>query len=198
MGVRLDCVRRSQNTTCNPGELAWPAPGAQLRGLVGDGAERVIDARCPDNYLYVGLLALLFPRAVFIHCRRGRRDVAVSWWMTDFRSRRGTHAFKYIASRFEQYRRLMAHWQQVLPVTIHEVDYEDTVNDLEGTARRLLSACGQEWDPACLEFHRTQRPVRTASVTQVRQPIYKRSVARWKNYERELAELFAALPQEEA
>jgi hypothetical protein len=79
-------------------------------------------------------------------------------------------------------------------VTVHEVDYEDTVTDLEGTARRLLAACEQEWDPACLQFHRTQRPVRTASVTQVRQPVYTRSVARWKNYEHELGELFAALP----
>jgi hypothetical protein len=71
------------------------------------------------------------------------------------------------------------------------------VSDLEGTARRLLAACGQEWDPACLEFHRTQRPVRTASVTQVRQPVYRRSVARWKNYEHDLANLFAALPADE-
>jgi hypothetical protein len=82
----------------------------------------------------------------------------------------------------------------VLPVTIHEVHYEDTVTDLEGVARRLLSACKQEWDPVCLEFHRTQRPIRTASVSQVRQPVYRRSLARWKNYEHELSELFAALP----
>ena len=86
----------------------------------------------------------------------------------------------------------MDHWRAVLPVPIHEVDYEETVADLEGVARRLLAACGLEWDPACLEFHRTSRPVRTASVTQVRQPVYKHSVARWKNYERELADLFAA------
>ena len=91
----------------------------------------------------------------------------------------------------------MDHWRAVLPVPIHEVDYEETVADLEGVARRLLAACGLEWEPACLEFHRTERPVRTASVAQVRQPIYKQSVARWKNYERELAELFAALPGDE-
>jgi tetratricopeptide (TPR) repeat protein len=164
-----------------------------LRALAGDAAERVVD-KMPDNYLYVGLLALLFPRAVFIHCRRGLRDGAVSCWMTDFRSLRWSNDFQHIASRFRQYRRVMNHWHSVLPVTVHEVDYEDTVTDLEGTARRLLAACEQEWDPACLEFHRTQRPVRTASVTQVRQPIYRRSLARWKNYERELGELFAALP----
>jgi tetratricopeptide (TPR) repeat protein len=164
-----------------------------LGALAGGRAERVVD-KMPDNYLYAGLLALLFPRAVFIHCKRDLRDVAVSCWMTDFRGLRWANDFHHIASRFQQYRRLVEHWRQVLPVTVHEVDYEDTVTDLEGTARRLLAACEQEWDPACLEFHRTQRPVRTASVTQVRQPVYTRSVARWKNYEREMGELFAALP----
>ncbi len=114
--------------------------------------------------------------------------------MTDFRSIRWANDPGHIASRFRQYRRLMDHWRAALPVTIQEVDYEETVADLEGIARRLLTACGQEWNPACLEFHRTQRPVRTASVAQVRQPIYTKSVARWKNYEYELAELFAALP----
>jgi hypothetical protein len=89
---------------------------------------------------------------------------------------------------------MMEHWTQVLPSPVVEVDYADTVNDLEGVARRLIAACGLEWEPACLEFHRTERPVRTASVTQVRQPVYKKSVARWKNYESELGELFAALP----
>ena len=84
----------------------------------------------------------------------------------------------------------MDHWRSVLPATIHDVDYEETVADLEGVARRLLSACGLDWHPACLEFHRTRRPVRTASMTQVRQPIYRRSVGRWKSYERELAGLF--------
>jgi hypothetical protein len=77
-----------------------------------------------------------------------------------------------------------------------EVDYEETVNDLESVARRLVAWCGLEWEPACLAFHETKRPVRTASVTQVRQPIYKKSVGRWKNYEPYLATLFAALPQE--
>jgi tetratricopeptide (TPR) repeat protein len=163
-----------------------------LETVGGTKADRIVD-KMPDNYMYVGLLAALFPRAVFIHCRRDLRDIAVSCWMTDFRSIRWANDPGHIASRFRQYRRLMVHWRAELPVTIHEVDYEETVADLEGVARRLLTACGQEWNPACLEFHSTQRPVRTASVAQVRQPIYTKSVARWKNYERELADLFAAL-----
>jgi tetratricopeptide (TPR) repeat protein len=165
----------------------------RLRALDGGRAERIVD-KMPDNYLYLGLLALLFPRATFIHCRRDLRDVAVSCWMTDFRSIRWANDPGHIAHRFREYRRLMDHWRAVLPVPVHEVDYEETVTDLEGVARRLVAACGQEWDPACLEFHRTQRLVRTASVSQVRQPIYTRSVARWKHYEHDLADLFAALP----
>ncbi len=101
---------------------------------------------------------------MFIHSRRDLRDVAVSCWITNFRSIRWANDPEHIATRFQQYRRIMDHWKEVLPVPIHEVDYEETVSDLEGVARRLIAACGLEWEPACLEFHRTERPVRTASV----------------------------------
>jgi tetratricopeptide (TPR) repeat protein len=168
----------------------------QLRQLAPDRAERVVD-KMPDNYLFVGWLATLFPDAVFIHCRRDLRDVALSCWMTDFRTLRWTNDPEHIAARFRLYRRLMGHWRAACPVRLHEVHYEDTVADLEGVARRVVDACGLEWDPACLDFHRNTRTVRTASVTQVRQPIYRTSVARWKRYERDLADLFAALPVDE-
>jgi hypothetical protein len=82
----------------------------------------------------------------------------------------------------------------VLPAPFLEVNYEETVADLPGTARRLVAACGLEWDPACLDFHRTRRVVRTASFAQVRKPVYSSSVGRYKNYRSELSELFAALP----
>ena len=156
-------------------------------------AERVVD-KMPDNYLHLGFLATLFPKATFIHCRRNLRDVAVSCWMTDFGMIGWANELEQIATRFQQYRRIMDHWRAVLPVPVHEAVYEETVADLEGVARRLVSACGLEWDPSCLEFYRTQRPIRTASVVQVRQPIYSGSVARWKNYKTALAELFAKLP----
>jgi tetratricopeptide (TPR) repeat protein len=158
--------------------------------------DRIVD-KMPDNYLYVGLLALLFPRATFIHVRRDPRDVAVSCWMTNFRSIRWADDPDCLAGRIREYRRLWAHWQAVLPVPVHEVVYEELVDDFETEARRLVSACGLEWEPACLEFHQTKRPVRTASVTQVRQPLYRRSLARWKNYEADLADLFARLPAAE-
>src|SRR5262249_21484945 len=147
----------------------------------------------PDNYLHLGLIATLFPRAKLIHCRRDLWDVAVSCWITNFRQIRWAFDPDAIASRFREYRRAMDHWPRGAPVTALGVDYEETVADLEGVARRLVAWCGLEWEPACLAFHETHRPVRTASVTQVRQPIYQRSVARWKNYENALEALFAQL-----
>jgi len=155
-------------------------------------ALRITD-KLPENYLYLGLLAVLFPKAKFIHCRRDLRDVAVSCWMTNFRWTRWTNDPEHIASRFHDYRRLMDHWRTTLPVPLLHIDYEETVADLESVARKLVSWCGLEWEPACLEFHRTQRPIHTASVTQVRQPIYTRSVGRWKNYEPALGHLFTKL-----
>jgi tetratricopeptide (TPR) repeat protein len=160
---------------------------------LGESAARVVD-KMPDNYMHLGLLALLFPNATFIHCRRDLRDIAVSCWMTNFRSIRWANSHEQIASRFTQYLRIMDHWRTVLPTPIVEVDYEQTVDDLESVGRRLVAACGLEWEPACLDFHQNRRPVRTASVTQVRQPVYRKSLARWKNYQQSLASLFAALP----
>jgi len=159
-------------------------------------ALRVAD-KMPDNYMYLGMLAVLFPKAKFIHCRRDLRDIAVSCWITNFRQIRWANDLDHIASRFQEYQRLMEHWRNTLPVPLLHVDYEETVGNLESVARRLVSWCGLEWEPACLEFHQTERPVRTASVTQVRQPIYTRSVARWKHYEPVMGSLFEKLvPQE--
>jgi tetratricopeptide (TPR) repeat protein len=163
----------------------------RLHGL-NTTALRVAD-KMPDNYMYLGMLAVLFPKAKFIHSRRDLRDIAVSCWMTNFRQIRWANDPDHIASRFRNYQRLMDHWRETLPVPLLHIDYEDTVADLESVARRLVSWCGLEWEPACLEFHQTERPVRTASVTQVRQPIYTRSVARWKHYEPALSSLFEKL-----
>jgi tetratricopeptide (TPR) repeat protein len=159
---------------------------------LGRGAPRVAD-KMTDNYIYLGLLAILFPNATFIHSRRDLHDIAVSSWMTNFRGIPWTNDPQHFAHRVQQYLRLMDRWRTVLPAPIHEVDYEETVDDLNGVARRLVAACGLDWEPACLEFHRTKRSVRTSSLAQVRQPIYKASVGRWKNYEHELGDLFSAL-----
>ena len=186
----------------NSGERGW---GEGLRrlaewhlarlGELDAHAARVAD-KMPENYLYLGLIAALFPRAKLIHCRRDLRDVAVSCWMTNFRHLRWAADPEQIIHRFHEYRRLMEHWQRVLPVPMLEVDYEETVTNLEGVARRLVDWVGLEWEPACLAFHETRRPVRTASVTQVRQPVYTRSVARWKHYEEDLGSVFEQLSRQ--
>jgi tetratricopeptide (TPR) repeat protein len=164
----------------------------RLRAL-NEPAPRVVD-KMPDNYLYLGLLVVLFPKARFIHCRRDLRDVGVSCWMTNFRHIRWANEPDHIASRFQEYTRLLDHWRRVLPVRMLEVDYEETVADLEGVARRLVAWCGLDWEPACLAFHQGKQPVRTASVSQVRQPLYSSSVGRWRHYEEALAVLFEKLP----
>ncbi len=97
---------------------------------------RVAD-KMPDNYIYLGLLAAQFPKAKFIHCRRDLRDIAVSCWMTNFSQIRWANDPEHIATRFEQYRRIMDHWRRVLPLPLLEVDYEETVADLEGVAREV-------------------------------------------------------------
>ena len=155
-------------------------------------ALRLVDKR-PENYLFLGLLASLFPRAKFIHCRRDLRDVALSCWMTPFREVRWANDQQHIASRFHHYQRLMEHWRKVLPVALLEVDYEETVTDLEGVARKLAAWCGLDWEPQCLEFYRAKRSVRTASAVQVRQPVFRTSMGRWAHYKDALASLFARL-----
>jgi tetratricopeptide (TPR) repeat protein len=163
----------------------------KLRAL-DPAALRIVD-KMPENYLALGLMATLFPRAKFIHCRRDLRDVAVSCWMTHFREIRWANDYQHIASRFRQYQRMMAHWRQALPAPLLEVDYEETVSDLENVARKLVAWCGLEWDPKCLQFHRARRPVSTASAVQVRRPLYATSVGRWRHYEQPLEPLFAAI-----
>jgi hypothetical protein len=96
----------------------------------------------------------------------------------------------HIAARINDHVRLMRHWRKVLPIPIHEVSYESFVADPETAARELVAWCGLDWDPACLNFQATRRPVRTASAAQVRQPVHSRSVGRWKHYELLLADLF--------
>lgn len=191
----LDAILRTARENLGPETASGEHGHAEEQPLlaIAPGTDRIVD-KMPDNYLYLGLLALLFPRATFIHVRRDPRDVAVSCWMTNFGSIRWANDPEHLARRIQDHQRLMAHWQAVLPVPVQEVVYERLVEDFEPEARRLVAACGLEWEPACARFHETRRPVRTASVTQVRRPLYRQALARWKHYETALADLFARLP----
>lgn len=158
------------------------------------GALRVID-KLPDNIFWVGVIAVLFPGARIILCRRDLRDVCLSCFFQNFASGMNwTYDLADLAFRARQVERLAAHWRAVLPTSmLLEVQYESLVADLEGQSRRLVSFLGLEWDPACLDFHMTERQVLTASQWQVRQPLYATSAGRWRHYRRHLAGLFEGL-----
>jgi tetratricopeptide (TPR) repeat protein len=157
-------------------------------------AERIID-KMPMNFLFVGLIYLVLPNARIIHMRRDPVDTCLSCFSTLFTDR---NLYSYdlgeLGRYYRAYTRLMDHWRRVLPRGVMlEVNYEDVIGDLEGEARRMVSYCGLEWDDDCLSFHDTERLVRTASAAQVRQPIYKSSIGRWRAYESLLAPMIEAL-----
>jgi tetratricopeptide (TPR) repeat protein len=149
-------------------------------------AAHVVD-KMPGNYFHLGLIAALWPEARIILCRRDPRDVAFSCWATFFGELRWANDLRVIAQQIIQHDRLIAHWRAVLPIPVIEVVYEELVTDFEPQARRLVESVGLAWHPDCRDFHTLSRPIRTASFGQVRQPIYSRSVGRWKHYEAALA-----------
>jgi tetratricopeptide (TPR) repeat protein len=150
------------------------------------------------NFMVAGMIHLALPQARIIHARRHPVDTCLSCFSKNFTD---DLAFTYdlgaLGRYYRGYEKLMDHWRGVLPAGVMlDVQYEDVVADLEGQARQILRHCGLEWDPRCLDFHKTQRPVRTASRVQVRQPLFASSVGRWKDYEAELAPLLAELDRE--
>lgn len=155
-------------------------------------ALHVID-KLPHNFEHIGLIKLLFPNAVIFHCRREARDIAVSNYLTDYAAKFGGMGFSYdlgwIGEQLVDHDRLMGHWHRTFPGQIMEVVYEELVEDTEGWARRMIAFLGLEWEAGVLEPEKLERPVRTASVWQVRQPVYTTSKARWKRYEAHLAAL---------
>ena len=164
----------------------------RLDELAPPAASRVVD-KMPENIELLGLIAILWPAARVIHCRRDPRDIAVSCWQTNFARLDWTNDPDHIARRLADYQRLLAHWCRVGPMPWLDVNYEDLIADVEGQARRLIRFLGLAWDPACLRFHEARRAVRTASMLQVRQPVYPHSVGRWRRYEAILRPLFQAL-----
>lgn len=156
---------------------------------VSPSADRITD-KLPFNFMHLGVIALLFPGAKVVHCRRHPLDNCLSCYFTSFADQiRFANRLDTLGRYYLDYHRLMQHWREVLPIEILDLQYEDMVDDTEGQVRALLEHCGLEWEDACLDFHRTERGVRTPSRWQVRQPIYRGSVQRWRNYEEELMPL---------
>ena len=166
-----------------------------LRKIAGPGTNSLhITDKMPHNFVNLGLIALLFPNAPIIHCKRDALDNCLSIFFQNFA---GDHPYAYdlanLGHQHKQYERLMAHWHEVLPGRIFDISYEDTIADPEFWSRQLIQHVGLQWDDACLAPHKLERTVKTASHWQVRQPIYNTSVARWKHYEQHLGPLKAAL-----
>ena len=189
-------------TTAKADELAAMYVKASAAGVPTGGRHsdenflRFTD-KLPPNFLHLGLIQLLFPKSRVIHCTRDPLDVCLSCYMTDFASgNEFSFDLSHAAHFHRQYERLMAHWKNVLDVPMLDVAYEQVVNDLEPQARRLLEFLNLPWNPACLNFHQSKRYVWTASSEQVRRPIYKSSVQRWRKYEKHLEPLRAGLGRE--
>jgi tetratricopeptide (TPR) repeat protein len=156
--------------------------------------ERVTD-KMPSNYYFVGLIHLALPGAKIIHSIRNPVDTCISCFSKLFSAEQNhTYDLAELGRYYTRYEQLMAHWHCVLPAqSILDVHYEEVVADVEGQARRIIAYCDLPWDDRCLKFHEIYRPVRTASATQVRQPIYKTAVGRWRAYEKHLGPLLKTL-----
>lgn len=156
-------------------------------------AEHITD-KMPHNFLHVGMIRLMLPNAKIIHCKRDPIDNCLSIFKQNFG---GVHKYAYdlaeLGGYHLLYQDLMEHWNKVLPGFVFELQYEDMVADQEGMTRKLLEFCGLPWDDNCLQFHKSERTVKTASYTQVRKKIYSDSVQLWKRYEQELQPLISAL-----
>lgn len=163
---------------------------------LGDGNGVVVDKMLP-NFLLLGILRLAMPRAKFIYCTRAPLDNALSIWTLLFA---GHMPWAYgqtdIARYYKSQKRLMSHWLSLFPDAIHEVNYEKTVASQEEETRKLLDFCGLPWDDRCLSFHQNEKMVKTASVLQVRKPIYGTSVGRGAKAAKYLPEFVEELEKE--
>ena len=161
-------------------------------------ALRIVD-KLPHNFEHIGLIKLLFPNAKILHLKREPRDVAMSNYFVDYAAKFGGMGFAYdlswIGEQLVDHQRLMNHWHKVFPGQILEVDYDLLVEDVDGWAHKIIDYLELPWEEGVLAFQELDRAVKTASVWQVRQPVYTTSKAKWKRYEEHLEPLEAALAE---
>lgn len=168
---------------------------AYLKGLrEAAGAAPIMTNKLPFNVLRLGLIAMMFPRARIIHCTRDPMETCLSIYLQNFAVQQTWATDLGDLGRYDRaYRTLMAHWSRCLPLRVFELGYEDLVAAPEARIAALLAFLDLPWDSRCLRFHETPRPVVTPSLWQVRQPIYTRSVGRWRRYAHHLGPLRTAL-----
>ncbi|MEQ9616725.1 MAG: sulfotransferase [Phycisphaerales bacterium] len=156
-------------------------------------AARITD-KMPDNSIRLNIVGTCLPAATIIHCLRNPVDTCLSCYFQSFGPGvRYATRLEAIGQYYCTYRRLMDLWHEILDIEIHDVRYEDLTADQESQSRRLIDAVGLAWDDACLRFYESGRATITASNQQVRQPMYRSSVARWKKYEKHLGPLIESL-----
>jgi len=155
-------------------------------------AKHIVD-KLPHNFEHIGLIKFLFPQAKIISVRRDPRDIALSNYFTHYQAQHGGMGFAYdltdIGQQLADHNLLMHHWHQVFPGELLELHYEDVVDDLEGCARKMLDYIGVAWEPNVLKFNELDRPIKTASMWQVRQPLYRTAKGKWRHYAKHLAPL---------
>ncbi len=195
-------LQRGADGILKPSEPPKPAGkyfrelgAAYVKALRGHSARaQHITDKMPDNYSEIGMIHLCLPNAVILHSVRDPVDTCLGCYKQIFGTgHETTYDLTLVGKTYVLYRRLMEHWNRVLPGRVVDVVYEKLVADPETEIRRLLAACGLPWDDACLRFHETQRSVSTASSSQVRRPIFKSAVQRWRRYEKHLGPLLDAL-----
>lgn len=202
-GERLDFNMLAQGVPGYPDAVAalgadWARANAEaILGAMRTGAPpdaRLFTNKAPGNYVFIGLIAWLFPKAKVIYCRRDPRDIGLSCFEQHFRQGLSfTYDLAAFGMAYRQHERIMAHWRSVSPIDFLEVEYEKLVTSPESQARRLVEHCGLDWRPDCLTPEKVERAVETASLWQVRQPINARSVGKWRRYERQLRPMIEAL-----
>ena len=164
-----------------------------IAGRAGGDPVRFTD-KMPRNAFYLGLIAMMFPNARVVHVRRHPLDTCVSCFFQRFRTgQKFSFRLDWLGQYYRGYVEVMEHWRKVLPLEMLDVRYEEMVANPDEGARRLVAFAGLAWQDACLEPSASQRDVKTASRWQVRQPVYKSSVERWRRYEAYLDPLIAAL-----
>jgi tetratricopeptide (TPR) repeat protein len=205
LDIAIEALRAKDKIVAHYPELAAELSPDQLRRLGADYLRRIcalapaaerITNKTPENFVFLGLIRTALPNARVIHVRRDPLDTCFSCFLQNFNKGAVPYAYDLaeLGRFYRAYDALMEHWRAVLPAeSMLEVRYEDVVADLEGQARRIVAYCGLEWDARCLEFQNADRPVRTASVAEVRQPIYATSIGRWRAYQPFLGPLRDAL-----
>ena len=158
-----------------------------------EGAIRIVD-KMPDNFMFLGLIHMLFPKARIIHVARNPLDTCLSCYFQAFASVPETYDLDWLVKRYRFYRKTMSYWKRMLPEgAILDIKYEELIEDPELQSRRIIEFCELPWDDSCLDFHRKKRAISTASVWQARQPIYTSSRKRWHNYAPYIEKLVSGL-----